>query len=160
MTRTTPELAPPLQTSTPHQREDVWPHRIYRSPDPLTRRRFFSGIGLQIWNPSAPRSGPRPPRPHLNRALSADCSDWWKQDLNVVQIQRRKQRAKLQRPGRLHNHLPNLIKEGAKNHASSVIANDIFQRGRPALKPDILRVRALINHRAIGRGCGDGSRRI
>ncbi|GBM51097.1 hypothetical protein AVEN_216868-1 [Araneus ventricosus] len=28
MTRTTPELAHPLQTSTPHQREDVWPLRI------------------------------------------------------------------------------------------------------------------------------------
>ncbi|GBN61541.1 hypothetical protein AVEN_119892-1 [Araneus ventricosus] len=25
MTWTTPELAPPLQTSAPHQREDVWP---------------------------------------------------------------------------------------------------------------------------------------
>ncbi|GBM18202.1 hypothetical protein AVEN_151734-1 [Araneus ventricosus] len=25
MTRTTPELAPPLQASTPHQREDLWP---------------------------------------------------------------------------------------------------------------------------------------
>ncbi|GBL99928.1 hypothetical protein AVEN_19423-1 [Araneus ventricosus] len=25
MTRTTPELAPPLQASTPHQREGVWP---------------------------------------------------------------------------------------------------------------------------------------
>ncbi|GBM77873.1 hypothetical protein AVEN_24622-1 [Araneus ventricosus] len=24
MTRTTPDLAPPLQTSAPHQREDVW----------------------------------------------------------------------------------------------------------------------------------------
>ncbi|GBN04257.1 hypothetical protein AVEN_269717-1 [Araneus ventricosus] len=28
MTRTTPELAPPLQTSVPHQREDVWPLRM------------------------------------------------------------------------------------------------------------------------------------
>ncbi|GBM53519.1 hypothetical protein AVEN_129516-1 [Araneus ventricosus] len=25
MTRATPELAPPLQTFAPHQREDVWP---------------------------------------------------------------------------------------------------------------------------------------
>ncbi|GBN81917.1 hypothetical protein AVEN_157346-1 [Araneus ventricosus] len=25
MTRTTLEMAPPLQTSTPHQQEDVWP---------------------------------------------------------------------------------------------------------------------------------------
>ncbi|GBN06074.1 hypothetical protein AVEN_185289-1 [Araneus ventricosus] len=27
MTRTTPQLVPPLKTSTPHQREGVWPLR-------------------------------------------------------------------------------------------------------------------------------------
>ncbi|GBO31827.1 hypothetical protein AVEN_207007-1 [Araneus ventricosus] len=32
MKRTTPELAAPLQTSSPHQREDVWPlGTIYRA---------------------------------------------------------------------------------------------------------------------------------
>ncbi|GBN79791.1 hypothetical protein AVEN_29769-1 [Araneus ventricosus] len=36
MTRTTPELAPPLQTSTPHQWEDIWPLRmIYRGTGPI-----------------------------------------------------------------------------------------------------------------------------
>ncbi|GBL91622.1 hypothetical protein AVEN_21696-1, partial [Araneus ventricosus] len=36
MTRTTPELAPPLQTSAPHQREDVWPLRvIWSAADPI-----------------------------------------------------------------------------------------------------------------------------
>ncbi|GBN81585.1 hypothetical protein AVEN_270749-1 [Araneus ventricosus] len=35
MTKTTPELAPPLQTSTPHQREDVWSLRmIWRAAGP------------------------------------------------------------------------------------------------------------------------------
>ncbi|GBM65545.1 hypothetical protein AVEN_83392-1 [Araneus ventricosus] len=37
MTRTTPKLAPPLQTSTPHQREDVWPLEgrvmVWRKPN-------------------------------------------------------------------------------------------------------------------------------
>ncbi|GBM08283.1 hypothetical protein AVEN_101418-1 [Araneus ventricosus] len=28
MTRTTPDLAPPLQTSARHQREDVWPPQL------------------------------------------------------------------------------------------------------------------------------------
>ncbi|GBM10281.1 hypothetical protein AVEN_158145-1, partial [Araneus ventricosus] len=28
MTRTTPELTPPLQTSAPHQRKDDWPHTM------------------------------------------------------------------------------------------------------------------------------------
>ncbi|GBM52947.1 hypothetical protein AVEN_111302-1 [Araneus ventricosus] len=36
MTRTTSELAPPLKTSTPHQREDVWPLRmICRATGPM-----------------------------------------------------------------------------------------------------------------------------
>ncbi|GBO43580.1 hypothetical protein AVEN_253457-1 [Araneus ventricosus] len=36
MTRTTPELAPSLQNSTPHQREDVWALRmIQRATGPI-----------------------------------------------------------------------------------------------------------------------------
>ncbi|GBO45845.1 hypothetical protein AVEN_164697-1 [Araneus ventricosus] len=36
MTRTTPRLAPPLQTSTPHQRGGVWPLRmIWRATGPI-----------------------------------------------------------------------------------------------------------------------------
>ncbi|GBN75573.1 hypothetical protein AVEN_220180-1 [Araneus ventricosus] len=51
MTRTTPELAPPLQTSTPHQQEDVWPLRmIWRAT-----WRIFSGIGFRTWNPPTPK---------------------------------------------------------------------------------------------------------
>ncbi|GBO42111.1 hypothetical protein AVEN_60771-1 [Araneus ventricosus] len=53
MTRTTPELAPPLQTSTPLQREDVWPPTY----DDLTcnkpnKQRIFSGI---VYNTNAKR---------------------------------------------------------------------------------------------------------
>ncbi|GBN89647.1 hypothetical protein AVEN_174841-1 [Araneus ventricosus] len=36
MTRTTPQLAPPIQTSMPHQRGDVWPLRmILRATGPI-----------------------------------------------------------------------------------------------------------------------------
>ncbi|GBM45117.1 hypothetical protein AVEN_233478-1 [Araneus ventricosus] len=36
MTRTTPELAPPLQTFAPHQREGIWPLRmIWRATGPI-----------------------------------------------------------------------------------------------------------------------------
>ncbi|GFW02647.1 transposable element Tc3 transposase [Trichonephila clavipes] len=44
---TTPELAPPLLTTTPHQREDVSAldrFNVYRCPI----RRVFSGIGLEL----------------------------------------------------------------------------------------------------------------
>ncbi|GFX97292.1 uncharacterized protein TNCV_1076631 [Trichonephila clavipes] len=47
VTRTTPELAPPLLTTTPHQREDVSAHdrfNVYRCPT----RRDFSGTGLEL----------------------------------------------------------------------------------------------------------------
>ncbi|GBM46656.1 hypothetical protein AVEN_274153-1 [Araneus ventricosus] len=37
MMRTTPEPVPPLQTSVPHQREEIWPRRIKGASDPLTR---------------------------------------------------------------------------------------------------------------------------
>ncbi|GFX63704.1 uncharacterized protein TNCV_215041, partial [Trichonephila clavipes] len=46
VTRTTPELAPPLLTTTPHQREDVSAldrFNVYRCPT----RRVFSGTGLE-----------------------------------------------------------------------------------------------------------------
>ncbi|GBM19017.1 hypothetical protein AVEN_172488-1 [Araneus ventricosus] len=48
MTRTTPHL---LQTSAPHQREDVWPpaYDLARSR-PNTRRRIFGGLGFRTWN--------------------------------------------------------------------------------------------------------------
>ncbi|GFT33957.1 uncharacterized protein TNCV_4384241 [Trichonephila clavipes] len=46
VTCTTPELAPPLQTTTPHQREDVSAldrFNVHRCPT----RRVFSGTGLE-----------------------------------------------------------------------------------------------------------------
>ncbi|GBM73519.1 hypothetical protein AVEN_144301-1, partial [Araneus ventricosus] len=51
MTRMTPELAPPLQASAPHQREDVWPPA---SATCLHARWIFSGIGFRAWNLQAP----------------------------------------------------------------------------------------------------------
>ncbi|GBM19392.1 hypothetical protein AVEN_12325-1 [Araneus ventricosus] len=44
MTRTAAELAPSLQA--PQQREDIWPRRIQRAPDPLARR-FFGESGFE-----------------------------------------------------------------------------------------------------------------
>ncbi|GFS74123.1 uncharacterized protein TNCV_3280791 [Trichonephila clavipes] len=47
VTRTTPELAPPLLTTTPHQREDVSAldrFNVHRCPT----RRVFSGTGLEL----------------------------------------------------------------------------------------------------------------
>ncbi|GFU88021.1 uncharacterized protein TNCV_1335901 [Trichonephila clavipes] len=47
VTWTTPELAPPLLTSTPHQREDVSAldrFNVHRCPT----RRVFSGTGLEL----------------------------------------------------------------------------------------------------------------
>ncbi|GFW23181.1 uncharacterized protein TNCV_3802811 [Trichonephila clavipes] len=47
VTWTTPELAPPLLTTTPHQREDVSAldrFNVHRIPP----RQFFSGTGLEL----------------------------------------------------------------------------------------------------------------
>ncbi|GBL87125.1 hypothetical protein AVEN_218808-1 [Araneus ventricosus] len=55
MTRTTPELAPPLQTSAPHQREDVWPTTYDLACNRPNTRRIFSGIGFRTWIPPAPK---------------------------------------------------------------------------------------------------------
>ncbi|GBL82032.1 hypothetical protein AVEN_50603-1 [Araneus ventricosus] len=43
MTRTTPELAPPLQTSAPFQREDVWSPTYDLTCNRPNTRRIFSG---------------------------------------------------------------------------------------------------------------------
>ncbi|GBN60543.1 hypothetical protein AVEN_171019-1 [Araneus ventricosus] len=53
--RTTPELATPLQTSAPHQREDVWSHTYDLTSNRPTTRLIFSGIGFRTWSPRAPR---------------------------------------------------------------------------------------------------------
>ncbi|GBL77463.1 hypothetical protein AVEN_41851-1 [Araneus ventricosus] len=60
MTRTTPELAPPFQASTPHQREDVLDTTYDLACSRPHTRRIFSGIGFRTWNPPAPK-----PRPYL-----------------------------------------------------------------------------------------------
>ncbi|GFW04487.1 uncharacterized protein TNCV_878561 [Trichonephila clavipes] len=44
VTKTTPELAPPLLTATPHQREDIYRFNVHRSPT----RRVFSGTELEL----------------------------------------------------------------------------------------------------------------
>ncbi|GBO41320.1 hypothetical protein AVEN_257146-1 [Araneus ventricosus] len=80
MTRTTPELAPPLQASAPFQREDVWPLRmIWRAPGPI-----HGGSSVELgFEPAALRSGgrglaTRPPRPPtfrvLKLSLQGSCS--------------------------------------------------------------------------------------
>ncbi|GBO30710.1 hypothetical protein AVEN_112131-1 [Araneus ventricosus] len=69
MMRMAPELPPPLQTSTPHQREDIWPRRIKPAPGPLSLW-FFSGIEFRTWNPRAPRLRPY----HQATAVSTDES--------------------------------------------------------------------------------------
>ncbi|GFW98460.1 uncharacterized protein TNCV_3790911 [Trichonephila clavipes] len=60
VTWTTPELAPPLLTTTPHQREDVSAldrFNVHRCPT----RRVFSGTGLEPWrNVDRILMGPKP----------------------------------------------------------------------------------------------------
>ncbi|GFW62050.1 uncharacterized protein TNCV_1684811 [Trichonephila clavipes] len=47
MTRTTPELAPPLLTTTPYQREDISALEIFNVHRCPTRR-VFCGNGLEL----------------------------------------------------------------------------------------------------------------
>ncbi|GBM96595.1 hypothetical protein AVEN_161299-1 [Araneus ventricosus] len=55
MTRTTPEVTPPLQTSPPHQRDDFWLPTYDLACTRLNTRRIISGIGFRTWNPPAPK---------------------------------------------------------------------------------------------------------
>ncbi|GBM41464.1 hypothetical protein AVEN_130932-1 [Araneus ventricosus] len=48
MTKTTPELAPPLQTSASHQRAHTRQGAVA----------LFNGIGFRTWNPPAPKLRP------------------------------------------------------------------------------------------------------
>ncbi|GBN48200.1 hypothetical protein AVEN_156177-1 [Araneus ventricosus] len=65
MTRTTPELAPPLQASTPHQREGVWPLRmIWRAAGPIHGGSSGeSGFEPGTLRPQSRDLTTRPPRP-------------------------------------------------------------------------------------------------
>ncbi|GBN30403.1 hypothetical protein AVEN_17317-1 [Araneus ventricosus] len=68
MTRTTPELAPPLQISTPHQREDVWPLRmIKRATGPIHGGSSVeSGFEPRALRPQSRDLTTRPQRPQPN----------------------------------------------------------------------------------------------
>ncbi|GBL72842.1 hypothetical protein AVEN_128042-1 [Araneus ventricosus] len=55
MTRTAPELEPPLQTSAPQQREDIWPSRYDLTCNRPNTRQMFSGIEFRTWKPSGPK---------------------------------------------------------------------------------------------------------
>ncbi|GBM55679.1 hypothetical protein AVEN_188301-1 [Araneus ventricosus] len=54
MTRTTPELAPLLQTSAPHQWEDFSPPTYDLACSRPNTRRIFSGFRFRTWNLKAP----------------------------------------------------------------------------------------------------------
>ncbi|GBN93870.1 hypothetical protein AVEN_240862-1 [Araneus ventricosus] len=58
MTRTTPDLAPSRQTSTPHQRKDVRHPTYDLTCNRSNTRRIFSGIGFRTWNPPASKLRP------------------------------------------------------------------------------------------------------
>ncbi|GBM64576.1 hypothetical protein AVEN_56550-1 [Araneus ventricosus] len=65
MTRRTPELSSSLQTSTPHQREDVWPLMYDLTCNRPNTRRIFSGTGFRAGTlrPQSRDLTTRPPRP-------------------------------------------------------------------------------------------------
>ncbi|GBM28601.1 hypothetical protein AVEN_72175-1 [Araneus ventricosus] len=69
MTRRTPELAPPLQASTPHQREGVWPLRmIWRAAGPIHGGSSVKlGFEPGTLRPQSRGLTTRPPRPMLAR---------------------------------------------------------------------------------------------
>ncbi|GBM36796.1 hypothetical protein AVEN_248747-1 [Araneus ventricosus] len=48
MTRTTPELLPPLQASAPHQRENVWFLTYDLACNRPNTRRIFGGIDFEL----------------------------------------------------------------------------------------------------------------
>ncbi|GBM21284.1 hypothetical protein AVEN_53857-1, partial [Araneus ventricosus] len=58
VTRATPETAPPLQASAPHQREDVSPSTYYLTSNKPNTRRIFSGIGFRTSIPPVPKPTP------------------------------------------------------------------------------------------------------
>ncbi|GBL83045.1 hypothetical protein AVEN_165278-1 [Araneus ventricosus] len=81
MTRTTPELAPLVQTSAPHQREDVCLPTYDLTCNRPNTRRIFSGIGFRIWNPAASRPTPY----HETIAASLNLSEYYQMsDRNLL----------------------------------------------------------------------------
>ncbi|GBN61042.1 hypothetical protein AVEN_131408-1 [Araneus ventricosus] len=55
---TTPELAPPLQASAPHQWEYVWSPTYDLTCSRPNTRRIFSRIWFRTWSPPASQSRP------------------------------------------------------------------------------------------------------
>ncbi|GBN75345.1 hypothetical protein AVEN_44017-1 [Araneus ventricosus] len=49
MMRTTPDLAPPLETSAPCQQKDIWPPSYDLACNRPNTRWVFSGIGFRTW---------------------------------------------------------------------------------------------------------------
>ncbi|GBO04040.1 hypothetical protein AVEN_170240-1 [Araneus ventricosus] len=68
MTKTTPELAPPLQTSAPYQWEDVCSPKYDLTCNRPYTRRIFNGISFRTWSLPAPRPDlvTRPLRPQFS----------------------------------------------------------------------------------------------
>ncbi|GBN35415.1 hypothetical protein AVEN_73741-1 [Araneus ventricosus] len=66
MTRTTPEIAPPLQTAAPQQREDILLPIYVLACNRSNKRRIFSEIGFRSWRSPAESRNPtiRPPWPN------------------------------------------------------------------------------------------------
>ncbi|GBO42487.1 hypothetical protein AVEN_200738-1 [Araneus ventricosus] len=58
MTRKTPQPAPALQTSVPHQQEDVWPPAHDLMCNRPNTRQIFSEIRIRTWSPPAPKPKP------------------------------------------------------------------------------------------------------
>ncbi|GBN12333.1 hypothetical protein AVEN_241526-1 [Araneus ventricosus] len=85
MTRTTPELAPPLQTSAPLRREDIWSLPYDLACNRPHTRWIFKGIGFRTATLRSRGRDPttRPPRPFLHGGFSKEtgqhlCSSWRK----------------------------------------------------------------------------------
>ncbi|GBO18602.1 hypothetical protein AVEN_195343-1 [Araneus ventricosus] len=84
ITRTTPEIAPPLQASAPHQREGILPLRIERASAPLTRR-FFGGIRFRAWYPTAPSSNLPPGNRGFSNTVKLRLAYVWIQKIEKKQ---------------------------------------------------------------------------
>ncbi|GBM90151.1 hypothetical protein AVEN_20276-1 [Araneus ventricosus] len=81
MARTTPELAPPLQASAPHQRKGVWPLRmIQRATGPIHGGSSVeSGFEPTILRSRGRDLTTRPPRPLIGKRHAVwNCSSGFK----------------------------------------------------------------------------------
>ncbi|GBM40001.1 hypothetical protein AVEN_217598-1 [Araneus ventricosus] len=95
MTRTTPKLAPPLQPSSPHQLEDVWPLRMIKlATGPLIHHESSEESGFEhgTLRPRSRNLTTRSPRPfslviaELGRAMSWSSQGTKKKDKNYMSL--------------------------------------------------------------------------